>query len=381
MNVGIPKETRAREARVAATPATVKKLRQKGFGVLVERSAGLAAGLPDAEYAAAGAQVVDTDAAFAQDVVLKVLPPDTGETELMKKGSLLLSFLEPFAPEDAPARLARAGIDAIALELVPRISRAQSMDALSSQANIAGYRAVVEAASRYRRFFPMMMTSAGSAKPAKVTVLGVGVAGLQAIGTARRLGASVQAYDVRPETREQVLSLGAKFIDIDVGEAGAGGGGYARELSEETQRRQRELLAERIRASDVVITTAHVPGRRAPVLVEEGVVRGMRHGSVIIDMAAANGGNCPLSEPDRVIEKHGVTIVGETNFPALVPTDASQFYANNLWNLMALLAQGGNGATASAAPSQAARIAMDLTDEIIAGALAVYRGEVRCRPR
>jgi NAD(P) transhydrogenase subunit alpha len=268
--------------------------------------------------------------------------------------------------------MAAAGLTAFALEAAPRTTRAQSMDVLSSQANIAGYKAVMLAAHHYQRFFPMLMTAAGTVKAARVVILGVGVAGLQAIATARRLGAQVEAFDVRPETREQVVSLGAKFIDIDLGESGAGAGGYARELSAEAQRRQQELLGGRLQAADVIITTALIPGRPAPVLVPEAVVQGMRPGSVIVDLAAASGGNCPLTEVDRVVEKHGVTLVGITDYPSRVATDASAFYARNLLNLLELVLRKDEAG---------ARIELDMQDEIIAAALAVQAGTVRFAPR
>jgi NAD(P) transhydrogenase subunit alpha len=279
----------------------------------------------------------------------------------MRAGALLAGFVDPHAGGlDA---LGQAGLSVLAVELIPRISRAQSMDALSSQANIAGYRAVLEATFHYRRFLPLMMTAAGTAKP-----IGVGVAGLQAIATARRLGAQVEAFDVRPETREQVLSLGAKFIDIDLGESGAGAGGYARELSAQAQARQQELLGERLKTADIIITTALIPGRPAPVLVPQAVVEGMRPGSVIVDLAAASGGNCPLTEAGRVVEKHGVTLVGITDYPSQLATDASAFYARNLLNLLELVLRKDEAGT---------RIELDLQDEIIAAALAVQAGTLR----
>ena len=364
--VGVLRERAPGECRVAATPDTVKKLLAMGAQVRVERGAGESARYPDAAYAAAGAELTDNGQALAGDIVLCVRRPEAAPIAAMRVGALLVGFLEPHAGGlDA---LGQAGLSALAVELIPRISRAQSMDALSSQANIAGYRAVLEATFHYRRFLPLMMTSAGTAKPSRVVILGVGVAGLQAIATARRLGAQVEAFDVRPETREQVLSLGAKFIDIDVGESGAGAGGYARELSAQAQARQQELLGERLKAADIIITTALIPGRPAPVLVPETVVQGMRPGSVIVDLAAANGGNCPLTEADRVVEKHGVTLVGITDYPSRVATDASAFYARNLLNLLELVLRRDDAGT---------RIELDIEDEIIAGALAVQAGTVR----
>jgi H+-translocating NAD(P) transhydrogenase subunit alpha len=259
----------------------------------------------------------------------------------MRAGGLYIGLLESCGEDTILPSLLAKGMRVLALERMPRTSRAQSMDVLSSQSNIAGYRAVIEAAARYGRFLPMMMTSAGSAKPARVVVLGAGVAGLQAIATARRLGADVYAYDVRPETREQILSLGAKPIDLDLGESGAGEGGYAKELSDEAKARQQAALADELAKAHVIVTTALIPCRRAPVLVTEDVVQRMRHGSVIVDLAAASGGNCPLTVADEIVERHGVTLVGLTNFPALVPADASAFYARNLLNLIEIMFERG----------------------------------------
>lgn len=364
LSVGVPRERAVGECRVAATPDTVKKLLASGVQVLIEGGAGSAARYPDEAYRSAGAQVVDTAGALAADIVLKVRPPAAQEVPALRRGGLLVALLEPYSPDTPVPLLAAAGVDALALERIPRISRAQGMDVLSSQAGIAGYRAVLEASVQARRFMPLMMTSAGTAKAARVTVLGVGVAGLQAIATARRLGAQVEAYDVRPETREQVLSLGAKFIDLDVGESGAGAGGYARELSPAAQARQQAQLADRLAQADVIITTALVPGRRAPVLVTPEVVARLRPGSVIVDMAAAAGGNCPLTRADAVIEHQGVTLVGYTDFPSRVATDASAFFARNVLNLLGLILRDG------------ARV-LDLEDEIIAGALVTHGGQVR----
>ena len=368
--VGVLRERAAGECRVAATPETVKKFLARGAQVCVEAGSGEAARYPDAAYAEAGARIGSAADALAADVVLCVRRPADEQIAAMRPGALLVGFLDPHAARfDA---LAQAGLSALSVELIPRISRAQSMDALSSQANIAGYRAVLEATFHYRRFLPLMMTSAGTAKPSRVVILGVGVAGLQAIATARRLGAQVEAFDVRPETREQVLSLGAKFIDIDVGESGAGEGGYARELSAQAQARQQELLGERLKAADIIVTTALIPGRPAPVLVPEAVVQGMRPGSVIVDLAAANGGNCPLTEADQVVEKHGVTLVGITDYPSRLATDSSAFYARNLLNLLELVLKKDDTGT---------RVELDLEDEIIAGALAVQAGTVRFAKR
>ena len=366
--VGVPAETAAGEARVAATPDTVRKIVAQGAQVRVQAGAGVQAWFDDAAYAAAGAQITDAAGAWGADVVLKVRAPQAHEIGLLRPGALLIGLLEPHHGAGLDA-LAQAGVSAIALERIPRISRAQAMDVLSSQAGIAGYRAVIEAAARARRFLPLMMTPAGTAKAARVVVLGVGVAGLQAIATARRLGAQVEAFDVRPETREQVLSLGAKFIDIDVGEAGAGAGGFARELSTQAQQRQQELLADRLAAADVIITTALVPGRAAPVLVRPEVVARMRPGSVIVDLAAAAGGNCPLTQADEVIDHGGVTLVGITNFPSLMATDASTFLARNVFALLELLLHREGEAPPA--------VVLDCADEIINAALMVQAGQRR----
>ncbi|MGK5086727.1 Re/Si-specific NAD(P)(+) transhydrogenase subunit alpha, partial [Bdellovibrionota bacterium FG-2] len=322
----------------------------------------------DQDLQAAGAQIVDTKTALGADIVFKIHRPTPAEIAQMKKGALLISLIEPYNNDGLMEKLAEAGVDAIGMELVPRTSRAQSMDVLSSQGNVAGYRAVLEAAAQYGRFFPMMMTAAGSAKPAKLIVLGAGVAGLQAIAVARKLGAAVEAYDVRGEVKEQILSLGAKFIEIDVGEEGAGSGGYARELSEEGKKRLQAGLIERLKKADVIVSTANIPGRKSPTLIPEEAVKGMRHGSVIIDMAAANGGNCPLSEPDKVVTKYGVKIVGWTNYPAMVGSDASGFFAKNLMNLLLIMLPEKENAIA---------LNINLEDDIIAAALVTHQGKVR----
>ncbi len=370
MRIGIPKEIRSGETRVAATPDSVKKLLKKKFTVAVERGAGALAHYPDSAYQAAGAEIVDTDTAFGCEAVAKIHKPNASELKKMKKGAVLISLLEPYLKDGTIDSLAAAGVDALALELIPRTSRAQSMDVLSSQAGVAGYRAVLESATHYGRFFPMMMTSAASVKTCKFAILGVGVAGLQAIATARKLGALVEAYDVRPEVRDQIISLGAKPIDLDIGESGSGTGGYAKELSEEAKRKQQAALTERLKAFDIIVTTANIPGKKSPTLVTEDTVKGMRAGSVIIDMAAANGGNCPLTEMDKVVEKNGVTIVGITNYPALAPTDASHFFAQNIVNLADILWTRAEGQ----AP------ALNLADDIVAAALVTNKGAL-CRPQ
>ena len=371
MIVGVLKETRAGETRVAATPDSVKKLVKRGLSVRIERMAGDRAHFPDDAYAAAGAELVDEATAIASDIIFKVNKPTSAEILKMKKGTLLISFAEPYNKDGTLEKLAEMGVDALAMELVPRTSRAQSMDALSSQAGIGGYRAVIEAAAQYGRFFPMMMTSAGSSKPCKMGILGAGVAGLQAIATARRLGAVVEAYDIRPEVREQIASLGAKNIEIDVAEEGSGTGGYARELSDAAKQKQQAALMEKLKTFDIIISTANIPGRKAPTLITEDAVRGMRAGSVIVDMAAATGGNCPLTEAGKTVIKHGVTIVGLTNFPALVPSDSSHYYSQNLVNLLDLVwVQKENGRT----------LELDLSDDIIAASLVTHKGAL-CHPR
>jgi NAD(P) transhydrogenase subunit alpha len=341
MRLGVPKETIAGEARVAITPDVAKRLIAKGFSVLVERSAGVSAQFPDEDYEANGAELADTATVLAADIVVKVRKPSRTEVAAMGSGAVLIGFVELCEDDGTLKALKDRGVTVLAMERIPRISRAQSMDALSSQSNIAGYRAVIEAAAHYGRFFPVMMTPAGSAKPARVVVLGAGVAGLQAIATARRLGAEVWAYDVRPETKEQIQSLGAKAIELDLGESGSGGGGYARELSEEAKQRQQQLLADELAKAHVIITTALIPCRPAPELVPEDVVKRMRPGSVIVDLAAANGGNCALTETDAVVVRHGVTIVGHTNYPSMVASDGSAFYAGNLRNLLDIMVEKG----------------------------------------
>lgn len=337
MKIGVPRETLLGEARVAATPEVVKRLVGKGLRVTVEAGAGDLASYPDADYAAAGAEIGDRTAAYATDVLLKVRRPDGDDVTAMQPGGVYLGLIESCGEDATLSAMLAKGIQVLGMERIPRISRAQSMDALSSQSNIAGYRAVLEAAARYGRFFPMMMTSAGSAKPARLVVLGVGVAGLQAIATARRLGADVWAYDVRPETREQILSLGAKPIDLDIGESGSGEGGYAKELSPEAKVRQQAALADELAKAHVIVTTALIPCRPAPVLITEEVVQRLRPGSVIVDLAAANGGNCPLTVPDQAVQRHGVTLIGHTNYPSMVAADASAFYAKNLANLLDIM--------------------------------------------
>ncbi len=369
MIIGVPREVKNGETRIAATPESIKKFIKKGVSVRIERGAGTKAGFSDKDFKDAGAEVVESrGGVFSTDIVLKIHKPTTEEISLLKKDSLLVAQIEPYSTDDTIQKLAQSGINCLGMELVPRTSRAQSMDVLSSQANIAGYRAVIEAVSHYGRFCGMMMTSAGMAKPAKVIVIGAGVAGLQAIATAKRLGAQVEAFDVRKEVKEQILSLGAKFIEIDLGEEGSGQGGYAKELSEEAKQRQIVALSDKIKKADIVVSTANIPGRKAPLLITEEAVAGMRTGSVVIDMAAANGGNCALSQADVVVNKYGVSIVGTTNYPAMMPTDSSNFFGNNLYNILCLMLQSKDGKTELTYP---------LDDDIVAASLVTYKGEVR----
>ena len=369
MLIGVPAESIAGESRVAATPETVKKLKAQGHVLQVQSGAGVAASVTDAAYEAAGAQVVDAATAWACDLVLKVRCPTEAEAPLMRSGSTLVGMLNPF---DAAGlqRLAQAGVTAYALEAAPRTTRAQSMDVLSSQANIAGYKAVMIAADRYQRFFPMLMTAAGTVKAARVVILGVGVAGLQAIATAKRLGAVIEASDVRPSVKEQVESLGGKFIDVpyetqEEKEAAEGVGGYARAMPQSWLDRQKAEVAKRVAQADVVITTALIPGRPAPVLVTEEMVKAMKPGSVIVDIAAPQGGNCPLTEPGQTVVKHGVTLVGETNLPALVAADASALYARNVLDFLKLIV------------NKEGALHMDLQDDIVAACLVAHEGTVK----
>jgi NAD(P) transhydrogenase subunit alpha len=337
MKIGIPKESVAGETRVATTPDVAQLLIKTGFEVVLEAGAGGASHYPDAAYADAGVTIGERAACFNADIVLKVRRPTDEEAAAVRSGAVYISLLESCGEDALIGRMTENGVTVLGMERMPRISRAQSMDALSSQSNIAGYRAVIEAAAHYGRFLPMMMTSAGSAKPARLVVLGAGVAGLQAIATARRLGADVYAYDVRPETKEQIESLGAKAIELDLGESGSGEGGYAKELSDEAKAKQQQLLADELAKAHIIVTTALIPCRPAPELITAEVVERMREGSVIVDLAAANGGNCKLTKPDEVVVEHGVTLVGHTNYPAMVPSDASAFYGRNLLNLLKIM--------------------------------------------
>ncbi len=343
MKIAIPKERRPGERRAAASPETVKKFVALGAEVVVETGAGDGAAIPDSQFSEAGAKIApDAKSALGDaDMVLKVQRPMTAaegndELALLKKGAVLVAMLQPLQQRDQVKAYAAAGVDAYAMELMPRITRAQSMDVLSSQSNLAGYKAVLDAAAVFGRAFPMMMTSAGTIAPARVFIMGVGVAGLQAIATAKRLGAVVSATDVRPATKEQVESLGGKFVWVDDEEARASqtSGGYAKEMSAEYKAKQAALIAETVKKQDIIITTALIPGRPAPVLVTEDMVKTMKPGSVIVDLAVEAGGNCPLSKPGEVVEVHGVKLVGHLNMPSRIPVDASALYAKNLFNFL-----------------------------------------------
>ena len=369
MLIGVPLETAAGETRVAVTPETAKKLVAQGHTVRVQHGAGVAASATDEAYGAAGAEITDRAGALACDLVLKVRSPDADELSLMKSGTALVGLLNPF-DKDNLARLAAAGLTSFALEAAPRTTRAQSMDVLSSQANIAGYKAVMIAADTYQRLFPMLMTAAGTIKAARIVILGVGVAGLQAIATAKRLGAVIEASDVRPSVKEQVESLGAKFIDVpyltdEEKEAAVGVGGYAKPMPASWMDRQKIEVAKKVAAADIVISTALIPGRAAPVLITEEMVKSMKPGSVIIDMAAPAGGNCPLTEAGKTVVKHGVTLVGETNIPALVAADSSSLYARNVLDFLKLVL------------TKEAGFQVPMDDDIVVACLMTQSGEVK----
>ncbi|CAB3635598.1 MAG: Re/Si-specific NAD(P)(+) transhydrogenase subunit alpha [Achromobacter sp.] len=368
MHIGIPKETRDGETRVAATPETVKKYVGGKHTVVVERGAGSAARYLDEAYEAAGATLGSAQEALGAELVMKVRAPSASELPQMKAGAVVIGMLDPF-DADGLAQMAAAGLTGFALEAAPRITRAQSLDVLSSQANLAGYKAVLLAAHHYGRLIPMMMTAAGTLKAARAVVLGTGVAGLQAIATAKRLGAVVEASDVRPAAREQVESLGAKFIDVpfetdEEREIAQGVGGYARPMPPAWMARQAALVSERCKQADIVITTALIPGRPAPTLVSAETVAAMKPGSVLVDLAVERGGNCPLSEKGKVVEKHGVTLVGLTNLPGLVATDASALYARNVLDFLKLIINA-DGA-----------LAIQRDDEIVAACLVCEGGIV-----
>ena len=373
MLIGIPTETAAGETRVAVTPETAKKLKAQGHTIRIQSGAGVAASVTDDAYMAAGAEITDAAGAYACDLVLKVRGPSDAEAALMKPGTTVVGMLNPF---DAPGlqRLATAGLTGFALEAAPRTTRAQSMDVLSSQANIAGYKAVMIAADKYQRFFPMLMTAAGTVKAARVVILGVGVAGLQAIATAKRLGAVIEASDVRPSVKEQIESLGGKFIEVSYDtpeekEAAVGVGGYAKPMPQSWLDRQKIEVAKRVAQADIVVATALIPGRPAPTLITEDMVKSMKPGSVIIDIAAGKGpnggGNCPISEADKTVVKYGVTLVGETNLPALVAADSSALYARNVLDFLKLII------------TKEGALKVDMEDDIVAACLMAQGGEVK----
>jgi len=370
MYIGIPAEIYEGETRVAATPETVKKFTAKGFHVvLVQSGAGAGASISDEAFKEVGATIVNNAAELysQSQIVLKVRAPESSELTMMRKDAVLLGLLSPHQADGIDV-LAKHGLTAFAMEKLPRISRAQSMDVLSSQANIGGYKAVLVAANVYQKFFPMLMTAAGTVKAARVLVLGAGVAGLQAIATAKRLGAVIEAFDVRPVAKEQVESLGAKFVEVPLSNEEKAqaetAGGYAREMSEDYKLRQGELVHQRATAADIIITTALIPGRPAPILINEETVRAMKPGSVIVDMAVESGGNCPLSEIDKIVVKHGVHLIGIANLPGLVAADSSALYARNLMNFLNLMFDADSG-----------EFKLNREDEIIAGTLVCIDGE------
>jgi NAD(P) transhydrogenase subunit alpha len=363
MRIGVPKETAAGEHRVALVPEVVGRLHAKGLEVLVQQGAGAGALLPDDAFVQAGATLApDAAEVWRSDVVVVIAPPGAEQIQSLGQRTVLIGFLAPLSSPATTRALAQAGVTALAMEAIPRISRAQSMDALSSQSNVAGYKAALLAADQIGRFYPMLMTAAGTIPPAKVLVLGVGVAGLQALATAKRLGARTTGYDVRPEVAEQVASLGAQWLDL--GLEASGEGGYARELTEEERAAQQRALTDAIKGFDVVITTALVPGRPAPRLVTEESVRGMKAGSVIVDLAGETGGNCELTEPGQTVIRHDVKIMSPLNLPSTVAEHASQLFARNVLALLELMiGEGGE-------------LQLDFDDEVIAGACVVREGEI-----
>lgn len=370
MKIAVARETVMGERRVALIPDTVSRLVKQGLEVLLEAGAGEAAYFSDADYEAAGATIIsDTAQLWAEaDVLLKVSPPQDqdgyAETSQLREGATLIGFLNPLGDPEGIQALARRRITAFSMELIPRTSRAQSMDALSSQASVAGYKAALVAATALPKYFPMLTTAAGTVRPAKVFVMGAGVAGLQAIATARRLGAVVEAFDIRPAVKEEVQSLGAKFVEVPLDEETVAEGGYARELSEAAKERSRQVVAAHIAQADAVITTAQVPGKKAPLLVTEEMIAGMKPGSVIVDLAADQGGNCAYTQAGRDVVRHGVTIIGPTNLPASVPVHASQLYAKNILTLLNHLIKDGE-------------LQLNFEDDIIAAACVTHEGDIR----
>jgi NAD(P) transhydrogenase subunit alpha len=370
MKIAVPHERAPGERRVALTPDIVAKVITAGNTVAVEQGAGTSAGFPDAAYAAAGATLAPSYAALVSDadIVVRVGKPTDAELDALRRGAMVIGFLAPLGDPRSVERYAERGLTALSMDAIPRTTKAQAMDALSSQANIGGYKAALLAAGALPKFFPMLTTAAGTIKPAKALIIGAGVAGLQAIATCRRLGAQVTAYDTRPVVEEQVQSLGAKFLKIDVGESGEGAGGYAKELSPAALEKQRLGMIKAIGGSDIVITTAAVPGRRAPVLISAEAVAAMAPGSVIVDLAAETGGNCELTKSgETVTSPNGVTIIGTTNLPSTVPLDASTLYAKNLQTLLDYIIKNG-------------ALALDMSDEIVAGTTIVHDGTITHKP-
>ncbi len=372
MRIGVPLETRPEETRVAATPETVKKLISQGHSVVIQKDAGVQASQPDSVYEAVGATIGSAADAFGAEIVLKVRAPEAAELKQIKSGSVLIGMLDPFDNDNITA-MAAQGVTAFSLEAAPRTTRAQSMDVLSSQANIAGYKSVMIAANEYQRFMPMLMTAAGTVKAARVLILGAGVAGLQAIATAKRLGAVIEASDVRPAAKEQIESLGAKFVDVpyetdEEREIAKGVGGYARPMPESWMKRQAALVAERAQQADIVITTALIPGRKPPVLLHSDTVAKMKPGSIVIDIAAGRGdngsGNCPLTQADKIIQVNGVKIVGYTNLASMVAADASALYARNLIDFMKLIVD------------KDAKLVIPADDDIVTACLMCRDGQV-----
>jgi H+-translocating NAD(P) transhydrogenase subunit alpha len=369
--IGVPKEIYPGEKRVALVPDTVSKLVKMGFEVLVEKGAGQGAYLSDEKYIDAGAKIAENTAALYQssEVILKVQRPyiDTSkgidETAAFKKDSLLITFMFSLSYPETAMKCAEAGINVLSMDAIPRITKAQRMDALSSQTNLAGYKSVIMTANEYGKIFPLMMTAAGTITPAKVVIMGAGVAGLQALGTAKRLGAIVEVSDVRPAVKEEVQSLGGRFIEVDSSENLQDAGGYAKEASEEYLKKQKEVLFKHITEADIVITTALVPGRKAPVLVTEEMIKNMKPGSIILDMAVEFGGNCELSEMGKTVEKYGVKIIGEPNIPSLLPQQSSELYSKNLLALLQHISKEGN-------------VILNTEDEIVKGSLITYKGEL-----
>ena len=364
MKIGIIKETRPGEKRVAVTPQVAKDFIARGFEVIAEHNAGLDSHFRDEDYIEAGVKVSDKKTVFKEaDIIVKINPPSEDDLPYFREGQVFIGMLFPYNNQELIQKLAEKKITAFAMELIPRISRAQNMDVLSSQSNLAGYKAVIIGADALEKIFPLMMTAAGTIRPARVLIYGVGVAGLQAIATAKRLGAIVEATDIRPETKEEAESLGAKFLQVETDDKDVSEGGYAKEASEEFLRKQRELVDRSLFQADLVITTALVMGRKAPRLITEEQIKQMKHGAVIVDMAVEQGGNVELSQPDKIVEKHGVTIIGKTNLPSLLAVNASELYAKNMFNFVTFLVKEG-------------QLNIDKEDEIIAGTLVIENGNI-----